>query len=571
MKKITNITGIVLFVVVMALLMVAGMTRNKVDEDRNENNYKLVYDTDYVRMEDENAPLGVVDCYRFNLGTIDRADMLVFYINHNYVSVYIDDEPVYSVTGNSGIIDTPGGIWATIPLYQEDENRTVRVELRPVYSDYMDETPEMIVGSELEIYKRYFYKAMPELILSLCVILAGVFLLVFAAYHRIRKNYISRLYAIGVLSVSSGMWRFSYEKFSYLILRNHTVWLYTLSIISLMLVALSMLNCVEIREDKRQKRAIQYMSLTYMFIYIVQLILQLTGLLDLRQTLKAVHITIVISAVVLCTNGIVILIKKEPIINYSGLLGIGAIVDLILYYFFQTSVSMLFTLGAVLCYSMIEGIRMFIDYTEQKNALAEMEGRLMLSRTTTMMSQIRSHFVFNLLNAISGMCKYNPEKADDTIVRFSRYLRNNIDIMENDKNIPFTTDIQQLEDYVVLEQVRFGDKIEFYTDTEVTDFMIPPLILQPVVENAIKHGVSQKTGNGTIILKTWETKSHVMITVEDDGIGFDISELEKEKSVGIRNIIFRLKHLVDGDMKIESEIGKGTVVTISIPKKEEHR
>lgn len=195
----------------------------------------------------------------------------------------------------------------------------------------------------------------------------------------------------------------------------------------------------------------------------------------------------------------------------------------------------------------------------------------MLSRTTTMMSQIRSHFVFNLLNAISGMCKYNPEKADDTIVRFSRYLRNNIDIMENDKNIPFTTDIQQLEDYVVLEQVRFGDKIEFYTDTEVTDFMIPPLILQPVVENAIKHGVSQKTGNGTIILKTWETKSHVMITIEDDGIGFDISELEKEKSVGIRNIRFRLKHLADGDMKIESEIGKGTVVTISIPKKEEHR
>lgn len=358
MKKITNITGMVLFVVVMALLVVAGMTRNKVDEDRNENNYELVYDTDYVRMEDENAPLGVVDCYRFNLGTIDRADMLVFYINHNYVSVYIDDEPVYSVTGNSGIIDTPGGIWATIPLYQEDENRTVRVELRPVYSDYMDETPEMIVGSELEIYKRYFYKAMPELILSLCVILAGVFILVFAAYHRIRKNYIPRLYAIGVLSVSSGMWRFSYEKFAHFILRNHTVWLYTFSIISLMLVALSMLNCVEIREDKRQKRAIQYISLTYMFIYVVQLILQLTGLLDLRQTLKAVHITIVISAVVLCTNGIVTLIKKEPIINYSGLLGIGAIVDLILYYFSQTSVSMLFTLGAVLCYSMIEGIKM---------------------------------------------------------------------------------------------------------------------------------------------------------------------------------------------------------------------
>lgn len=83
---------------------------------------------------------------------------------------------------------------------------------------------------------------------------------------------------------------------------------------------------------------------------------------------------------------------------------------------------------------------------------------------------------------------YNPEMADDTIVRFARYLRNNIDIMENDKNIPFSVDLRQVEDYVSLEQIRFGDKIEFYTDIETDPFMIPPLILQPVVENAIKYG-----------------------------------------------------------------------------------
>lgn len=81
-----------------------------------------------------------------------------------------------------------------------------------------------------------------------------------------------------------------------------------------------------------------------------------------------------------------------------------------------------------------------------------------------MMSQIRSHFVFNILNAISGMCKCDPQKADDTIVCFARYLRNNIDIMEDDKNIPFTTELRQLEDYIMLEQVRFSDKLEFYTD-----------------------------------------------------------------------------------------------------------
>lgn len=239
--------------------------------------------------------------------------------------------------------------------------------------------------------------------------------------------------------------------------------------------------------------------------------------------------------------------------------------DLILYYLSDSSVGMLCTLAAILCFSMMEAIRLLVSFSEQKNALREMETELILSRTTTMMSQIRSHFVFNILNAISGMCKYDPEMADDTIVRFARYLRNNIDIMENDRNIPFRTDLAQLEDYVALEQVRFGDKIEFYADIETEDFMIPPLILQPVVENAIKHGVSKKMTNGTIILRTRKVGENIILTVEDDGVGFRPEELDKEQSVGIRNIRFRLQHLVNGTLTVESEVGKGTVVTISIP------
>ena len=98
--------------------------------------------------------------------------------------------------------------------------------------------------------------------------------------------------------------------------------------------------------------------------------------------------------------------------------------------------------------------------------------------------------------------------------------------------------------------------------------MIPPLILQPVVENAIKHGISKKQSAGTIILRTYATDRDIVITVEDDGVGFDVRELLKEKSVGIRNIRFRLHHLVNGTLDIESEIGKGTIVTITIPRKE---
>ena len=122
---------------------------------------------------------------------------------------------------------------------------------------------------------------------------------------------------------------------------------------------------------------------------------------------------------------------------------------------------------------------------------------------------------------------------------------------------------------MILEQVRFGDRITFLTDIEEEHFLIPPLILQPVVENSIKHGLSRKKEGGTIMLRTRSDEKNIIITVEDDGIGFDRAELEKEKSVGLKNIRFRLHHLAGGTLKIDSRPGCGTTVTIKRPKKEE--
>lgn len=574
LHKIEKILFAVFAILLVAVLLLSGMAHNNVNKSRPDGDYIVVENAVYERVEKADAPIGIVNEYRFTLGEIGHADMLVFYINHYNIEVYLADECVYSVTTSDDSIRTPGGVWTMLPLYAYDTGKEVRVVLSPLYRNYQDKVPEFLLGSELAIYKAAFYKALPELMLSLCVLLAGLLLLCLAIYHSIKRNSVSLLYAIGLLTVSAGLWRFTYERFTYLLFANHPVLIYTLSVVSLMLIALSMLNGVELTENKKGAKAMRYCSLTYCVVYIVQLALQLAGVLDLRQVLKVTHITIVISAVILCINGIGSWFKDSSQSgrffrrNYSWLLGIGVIVDLLLYYFAETSAGMLFTLGALLCYSLLEGARLFIGYTEQKNALKEMETRLTLSRTTTMMSQIRSHFVFNILNAISGMCKYDPEKADDTIVRFARYLRSNIDIMENDKNIPFTTDLKQLEDYVILEQVRFGDKIEFYTDIEADQFMLPPLILQPVVENAIKHGVSKKHTDGTIILRTRDTGENIVITVEDDGVGFNLEELNKEKSVGLKNIRFRLHHLVNGTLDIASEVGKGTTVTITIPKKE---
>lgn len=187
------------------------------------------------------------------------------------------------------------------------------------------------------------------------------------------------------------------------------------------------------------------------------------------------------------------------------------------------------------------------------------------SRIMLAMSQIRTHFIFNVLNAISGMCKYDPEKADETVVRFSRYLRSNMNVFREDKPIPFLKELEHLEDYVALEQVRFGDQIIFREDIEVKNFMIPTFVLQPVVENSIKHGLLPKASGGVIELRTRKEGRNIIISISDDGVGYDMNGVRKEDSIGLDNVLFRLQNIINGTMTIQSKPGEGTTVTITIP------
>ena len=197
-----------------------------------------------------------------------------------------------------------------------------------------------------------------------------------------------------------------------------------------------------------------------------------------------------------------------------------------------------------------------------------MEDEMQSSRILMAMSQIRTHFVFNVLNAISGMCKYDPERADETVVRFSRFLRANIDIMENDQPVSFSNALRHVEDYVLLEQIRFGDKVEFETDITVDRFLIPPLIIQPLVENAIKHGLNPKPAGGTVKLSTRADEENIYVCISDDGVGFDITDDTRDGAVGLNNVRFRLKHMMNGSLEVESLPGQGTKVTVIIPREE---
>lgn len=187
------------------------------------------------------------------------------------------------------------------------------------------------------------------------------------------------------------------------------------------------------------------------------------------------------------------------------------------------------------------------------------------SRIVLAMSQIRTHFVFNVLNAISGLCKSDPELADMELVHFSRYLRNNIDIMQEDHPIPFEKELEHMHNYVDLEQLRFGDKISLDENYECVNFLIPTLVIQPLVENAIKHGLLPRPEGGIIRVSTFRRGCEVLIEIADNGVGFDTSRKPEKSSVGLSNVRFRVEKMMNGRMQVDSIPGAGTIVRLWLP------
>lgn len=194
------------------------------------------------------------------------------------------------------------------------------------------------------------------------------------------------------------------------------------------------------------------------------------------------------------------------------------------------------------------------------------EAELKESRISIMLSQIQPHFIYNTLGTIERMCLKDPQKAFDLVRNFSLYLRGNFSELDSVAPIRFAEELKHVEYYVNIEKVRFPDmNIEY--NVEVTDFLVPALSVQPLVENAIKHGLMRLETGGTVVIYTFETASHYCVEVKDDGAGFDTTvPVEDKKHVGLRNIRGRLKDMVNGELVIESHVGVGTKATIMIPK-----
>ena len=185
-------------------------------------------------------------------------------------------------------------------------------------------------------------------------------------------------------------------------------------------------------------------------------------------------------------------------------------------------------------------------------------------RASIMVLQMRPHFIYNSMMAIYYLCDQDAKKAKQVTLDFTTYLRKNFAAIASEDTIPFTEELEHTRAYLAVEKAQYEESLFINFDTPETSFRLPPLTLQPIVENAVKHGMVSCNDPIHISVATKKTEDAIEIIVEDDGPGFKPAD-NNEPHIALNNIRERLASMCDGTLLISSRTGGGTSVKVTLP------
>jgi len=205
--------------------------------------------------------------------------------------------------------------------------------------------------------------------------------------------------------------------------------------------------------------------------------------------------------------------------------------------------------------------------------LMKSEEQLLKSELRMLQAQIKPHFLFNALNTIISVSRISSEKTVELLLYLSDYLRCGFSFKNDEEFVSFDTEILHVKSYLALESARFSDKLKVVFDIdESIDCKVPPYIIQPLVENAVRHGILPLKEGGTVKFSAKQSNNMLSIIVEDNGVGMSEQKLtallngtDKKSGIGVTNVRNRIKKIYKREIEIKSEINKGTTISINIP------
>ncbi|MGN1205966.1 MAG: sensor histidine kinase [Eubacterium sp.] len=330
--------------------------------------------------------------------------------------------------------------------------------------------------------------------------------------------------------------------------------------------------CCYLFEEKKEKENVLVRSV-YLLSLLAQILVIFSQFTDLyyyfddanfyhRNTWNSLSFALPMLGMIV---DLILIIRRRKMVSYTMLVAMISYIFLplimLIVQIFYYGVSLI-NIGISI--SMI--LMFVVCMMEQNQNLAKKENEAAELRISLLMSQIAPHFIYNALTVIQRLCVKDPTVAQKTVKDFARYLRGNLDSLEQKQPISFDKELEHVKSYLNIEKERFGERLHIQYDIREVDFLIPALTLQVVVENAVKHGICRKEEGGTITITTQRKQKTVSVIVQDDGVGFDPDEVKKDGKthVGIQNAKARLHNMCGGMLKITSESGKGTTAVIEL-------
>lgn len=504
---------------------------------------------------------------------VDENTVLFFRTEYQAVEVKIDNTVVYSY----GVDEKRPFGKSSVPVYNMADvsdvyaGGNISITFLSGYKFYSGQIPEVFYGNKGQVmYTIWKENAATFILSSLLIIFSLVAVIIYLFMGKHRKEHPVFGYLVIFMSVVS-VWSICDNKIIQLVISNiYAIWL--IKALLLQIIPVAYLIYVRCFTDKRKViRLIDYGIWAYLTSFVAATVFQLMGLCDYVQYMTLAKILIFIGLVlitIVLSTAIITFGKKslrDNVIANIVFIIIGAISFVLgLFSSTKTASNILVRIGIfiyVLCLLVVTERHVLMKADKKK----ENEEELIRSQRQLALDSLNPNFIFAAMKLTLGFIKKQSDTSGAVLINLSQYIRYKFSALDNeDEIVDFDRELEYIKSYLYVEKLRH-EKLVVSIEDKITEFKVPINTIEPLVENAIKYGLSRRDYEGTLAIRSYERKDSYAIQVIDNGIGFDVNNIKKNTFTSILALTKKIESL-EGDIDIVSKKGKGTIITIRFPK-----
>lgn len=572
----------ILVIAIIALVLTWGIANNTDENIYNHAPFQTI-NSDWVQIIDgTEVPLDtaqdalildseptVISC---TLPDIVRTQHLVFYVAHQDVTVYVDDDILYTLDcpENMEFFGSSGRNWIDLPLTSALSGKTLTIELYSAFSLYHVIPHDFSLVSADDIQILLLESTGLRSIIAVCILLISIILYVHASIWKRRK--LKRfLFSLADVYLFTGLWLCA-ESNSFDFIFNHPALSSLLSMIFIRVVPITFYYYIRSSVSVRPSwlRPVGILAwVNFIATLILQFVFKISLITTLPITIAVYFISCIIYLVGLAEYrwGQKITHLYDSVYYATAILLLASIGE-VYCYLHQAELGQyngfIISLGCTL-YALVIHILLLKKESKTDIEKTELEIHYNELQIKPLYQQINAHFLYNTLNTISAYCKESPERADMAVNYLAKYMRKYTTLVDCDKYVSFEEELSLIQLYINILNLRYEETIVLDFDIAYSDFILPPLTLQPLIENAVAHGLHGHVTDGIITIRTRRHGDAVELVVSDNGAGEKNKKI-KFTGVGLKNLSRRM-NIMGGSLVVRRARSRGAEIVLHVPLK----